>query len=173
MMKSTSMMKTELPVVNRRSLKAPHDLGIVSRIFDLLTSPLALLWKARHSTRKEALIAQLSKRLTPAEVKFYNDMKDLELSLLCADMPSEIARVVETGLVGAAGNEFGNTAELNVLNYKQSMESPYRDKYVEGISEKRYKMSRNEVFEEVNSFQAKVPLTNRALQAVSSQICLD
>jgi hypothetical protein len=94
---------------------------------------------------------QLSKRLTPAEVKFYNDMKDLkELSLLCADMPSEVARTVETGLVGAAGNEFGNTAELNVLNNKRSMESPYRDKYVEGINEEQYKMSHNEVFEEVN-----------------------
>jgi hypothetical protein len=45
-------------------------------------------------------------------------MKDLkELSLLCADMPSKVvARTVETGLVGAAGNEFSNTAELNVLN---------------------------------------------------------
>jgi hypothetical protein len=71
----------------------------------------------RHSTRKEALLAQLSKQLTPAEVKSYNDMKDLkELSLLYVDMPSEVARAVETGLVGAAGNEFGNTAELNVLN---------------------------------------------------------
>jgi hypothetical protein len=107
--------------------------------------------KARHSTRKEVLLAQLSKRLTPAEVKFYNDMKDLkELSLLCADMPSEVARAVETGLVGAAGNEFGNTAELNVLNYKQSMESLYSEKYVEGIDEEQYKMPRNEVFEEVN-----------------------
>jgi hypothetical protein len=104
-----------------------------------------------HSTRKEALLAQLSKQLTPAEVKFYNDMKDLkELSLLCADMPSEVARAVETGLVGAAGNEFGNTAELNVLNYKQAMESLYCDKHVEGINEEQYKMSRNEVFEEVN-----------------------
>jgi hypothetical protein len=60
-------------------------------------------------------------------------MRDLkELSLLCADMPSEVARTVETGLVGAAGNYSSNTAELNVLNYKQSMESPYRGKYVEG-----------------------------------------
>jgi hypothetical protein len=50
-------------------------------------------------------------------------MKDLkELSLLFADLPSEVARTVETGLVGAAGNDFSNTAELNVLNYKQSME---------------------------------------------------
>jgi hypothetical protein len=79
-------------------------------------------------------------------------VKDLkELSLLCADMPSEVARAVETGLVGAAGNEFGNTAELNVLNYKQSMESPYRDKYVEGIDDKQYKMSRNEGIEEGNA----------------------
>jgi hypothetical protein len=30
------------------------------------------------------------------------------------------------------------------------MESPYRDKYVEGINEEQYKMSHNEVFEEVN-----------------------
>jgi hypothetical protein len=74
-------------------------------------------WKVRHSKRKDALLAQFSKRLTPAEVKFYNDKQDLrELSLLCADMPSEAARTVETGLVGAAGNEFGSTAELNVLN---------------------------------------------------------
>jgi hypothetical protein len=89
--------------------------------------------------------------LTPAEVKFYNDMKgSKELSLLCADLPSEIARTVETGLVGATGNESGNKAELNVLNYKQSMESPYLDKYVEGIDEEQCKMSCNEVFEEVN-----------------------
>jgi hypothetical protein len=39
---------------------------------------------------------------------------------------------------------------VNVLNYKQSMESPYRDKYDEGIVEEQYKMPRNEVFEEVN-----------------------
>jgi hypothetical protein len=105
----------------------------------------------RHRTRKDALQAQLSKRLTPAEVKFYNDMKDLkELSLLCADLPSEVATAVEIGLVGAAGNDFGNTAGLNVLNYKQSMDSPYRDKYVEGINEEQYKMSHNEVLEEVN-----------------------
>jgi hypothetical protein len=78
-------------------------------------------------------------------------MKDLkELSLVCADLPYEVARAVETGLVGAAGNDFSNTAELNVLNYKQSMESPYRGKYVEGIDEQQYKMSCNEVFEEVN-----------------------
>jgi hypothetical protein len=78
-------------------------------------------------------------------------MKDLKkLSLLCADLPSKVARAVETGLVGAAGNYFSNTAELNVLNYKQSMESPYRDKYVEGIDEEQCKISRNEVFEEVN-----------------------
>jgi hypothetical protein len=42
-----------------------------------------------------------------------------------------------------------NTAESNVLNYKQLMDSPYHDKYVEGIDEEQYKMSRNEVFEEV------------------------
>jgi hypothetical protein len=78
-------------------------------------------------------------------------MKDLKkLSLLCADLQSEVARTVATGLVCAAGNDFGNMAELNVLNYKQSMDSPYRDKYVEGIVEEQYKMSRNEVFEEVN-----------------------
>jgi hypothetical protein len=39
-----------------------------------------------------------------------------ELSLLCADLPSKVARTVEIGLVGATGNDFGNTAELNVLN---------------------------------------------------------
>jgi hypothetical protein len=40
MMKLASMTKT-VPVVKRRSLKAPHDLGVLSRIFDLLISPLA------------------------------------------------------------------------------------------------------------------------------------
>jgi hypothetical protein len=80
-------------------------------------------------------------------------MKDLkESSLLSADMPSEVATSVETGLVGAAGNEFGNTAKLNGLNYKQSMESPYRDKYAEGIDEEQYKMSRNEAFKEINIY---------------------
>jgi hypothetical protein len=55
-------------------------------------------------------------------------MKDLkELSLLCADLPSEVARAVETGLVSTAGNDFSNTAELNVLNYKQSMGLPSLD----------------------------------------------
>ena len=74
-------------------------------------------------------MALLSKGLTPAEVHFYNEMKDLqELSLMSADAPSDEARSVEFGLVGAAGNNYGNTADLNVLNYKQSMDSPYRDK---------------------------------------------
>jgi hypothetical protein len=78
-------------------------------------------------------------------------MKDLrELSLLCADIPSEATITVETGLVGAAGNKFGNTADLNVLNYKQAMESPYCDKYAEGIDEDQCKMSRNQVFDKVN-----------------------
>jgi hypothetical protein len=100
--------------------------------------------------RKEALLAQLAKRLTPAEIMFYNSMKDLkELSLLSAKFVSDEGRYVETALVGTAGNKFGNTAGLNVLNYKQSMESPYRDRYVEGIDEEQYKMSRNEVFKEV------------------------
>jgi hypothetical protein len=72
------------------------------------------------------------------------------LKELGADLPSKVARAVEIGLVGAAGNDFSNTAELNVLNYNQSMESPYCDKYVEGIDEEQYKMSRNEVFEEVH-----------------------
>jgi hypothetical protein len=107
--------------------------------------------KETHKVRKEALLTQLSSRLTPAEVHFYNSMKDLsELSLLCAEMPSKEGKDVETGLVGATGTDYGNTADLNVLNYKQSMDSPYRDKYVEGIDEEQYKMSRNEVFEEVN-----------------------
>jgi hypothetical protein len=39
---------------------------------------------------------------------------------------------------------------LKAVNYKQSMESPFRDKYVGEIDEEQYKMSRNEVFEEVN-----------------------
>jgi hypothetical protein len=100
---------------------------------------------------KEALLAQLAKSLTPAEIKFYNSMKDLkELSLLSAEILSDEGRYVETALVGATGNKFGNTADLNVLNYKQSMESLYRDRYVEGIDEEQYKMSRNEVFEEVH-----------------------
>jgi hypothetical protein len=78
-------------------------------------------------------------------------MKDLkELSLLSAEILSDEGRYIETALVGAAGNKFGNTADLNVLNYKQSMESPYRDRYVEGIDEEQYKMSHNEVFEEVH-----------------------
>jgi hypothetical protein len=107
--------------------------------------------KDDHKVRKEALLAQLAKRLTPAEIMFYNSMKDLkELCLLSAEILSDEGRYVETALVGAAGNKFGNTADLNVLNYKQSMESPHRDKYVEGIDEEQYKMSRNEVFEEVH-----------------------
>jgi hypothetical protein len=94
-------------------------------------------------------------------------MKDLkELRLLCADMPSEVARAVETGLVGAVGNEFGNTAELNVLNYKQAMESPYRDKYAEGIDEEQYKMSRNEVFGEVNVDD--IPPSTKLLDSTSA-----
>jgi hypothetical protein len=107
--------------------------------------------KDNHRERKDALLAQLAKRLTPAEIKFYNSMKDLkELSLLSAEILSDEGRYVETALVGAAGNKFGKTADLNVLNYKQSMESPYGDRYVEGIDEEQYKMSRNEVFEEVH-----------------------
>jgi hypothetical protein len=66
------------------------------------------------------------------------------------DNVSEAESKAETALVGAAGNKFGNTADLNVLNYKQSMESPHRDKYIEGIDKEQYKMSRNEVFEEVH-----------------------
>jgi hypothetical protein len=41
MMKSTLKTKTVPLVVKRRSLKAPHGLGVLSRIFVLLTSPLA------------------------------------------------------------------------------------------------------------------------------------
>jgi hypothetical protein len=90
--------------------------------------------KDDHKVRKEALLAQLAKRLAPAEIKFCNSIKDLkELSLLSAEILSDEGRYVEIALVGAAGNKFGNTADLNVLNYKQSMESQYRDRYVEGI----------------------------------------
>jgi hypothetical protein len=107
--------------------------------------------KDDHKVRKDALLAQLAKRLTPAEIKFYNSMKDLkELSLLSAEILSDEGRYVETALVGAAGNKFGNTAGLNVLNYKQSMESPYCNRYVEGIDKEQYKMSCNEVFKEVH-----------------------
>jgi hypothetical protein len=54
--------------------------------------------KESHKMRKEALLAQVSSRLTPAEVQFYNSMKDLsELSLLCAEMPSKEGKSVETG----------------------------------------------------------------------------
>jgi hypothetical protein len=107
--------------------------------------------KDDHKVRKEALLAQLAKRLTPAEIKFYNSMKDLkELSLLSAEILSDEGRYVETALVGAAGNKFGNTADLNMLNYKQSMEILYRNRYVEGIDEEQYKMSHNEIFEEVH-----------------------
>jgi hypothetical protein len=107
--------------------------------------------KDDHKVRKEALLAQLAKRHTPAEIKFYNSMKDLkELSLLSAEILSDEGRYVETALVGATGNKFDNTADLNVLNYKQSMESPYRNRYVKGMDKEQYKMSRNEVFEEVH-----------------------
>jgi hypothetical protein len=34
--------------------------------------------KDDHKVRKDALLAQLAKRLTPAEIKFYNSMKDLK-----------------------------------------------------------------------------------------------
>jgi hypothetical protein len=79
--------------------------------------------KDDHKVRKEALLVQLAKRLTPAELKFYNSMKDLkELSLLSAEILSDEGRYVETALVGAAGNKFGNTGDLNVLIYKQSMD---------------------------------------------------
>ena len=45
-------------------------------------------------------MTQLSKTLTPAEVKFFNCMKDLdEISLLSAEIPSEEGRYIETGVV--------------------------------------------------------------------------
>jgi hypothetical protein len=64
-------------------LKAPHGLGVLSlknlRSIDKPSrSSEHIGRKDRHITRKDALLAQLSKRLTPAEVKFYNDMKDLK-----------------------------------------------------------------------------------------------
>jgi hypothetical protein len=49
--------------------------------------------KDDHKVRKEALLAQLAKRLTPAEIKFYNSMKDLkELSLLSVEILSDEGR---------------------------------------------------------------------------------
>ena len=55
--------------------------------------------------RKEAAMAQMSKNLTPTEVKCYNNMKDLkELSLLSAEIPLDTGRKVEMGLVGVTAN---------------------------------------------------------------------
>jgi hypothetical protein len=46
---------------------------------------------------KEALLAHLAKRLTPAEIKFYNSTKDLkELSLISAKILSDEGRYVKT-----------------------------------------------------------------------------
>ena len=45
-------------------------------------------------------MTQLSKTLTPAEVKFYNCMKDLdEIGLLSAEIPSKEGRYIGTGVV--------------------------------------------------------------------------
>lgn len=61
-------------------------------------------------------------------------MKELDkLQLLSAKVQCEESIHVETGLVGATGDQYSDTQQLKVLNYKESMESPYWDKYQQGI----------------------------------------
>ena len=55
----------------------------------------------------------------------------------------------ETGdifLVGATGHNYGNTAELNVMNYKQAMATVDKEEWMKAIKVEREKMVKYNVF---------------------------
>ena len=67
--------------------------------------------------------------LTPAEDKFYSQMKELnELKLFsnnCIPCVEELGATYEAGMVGAAlGGKFNHTSELKVTQYEESMKTP-------------------------------------------------
>ena len=57
---------------------------------------------------------------------------------------------VETGLVDAIGDQYTNTRQWKVLNYKESIESLYRDKYQQGIDEEQENMINQGVYKVVH-----------------------
>ena len=59
----------------------------------------------------------------------------------------------ETGeifLVGATGHNYGNTAELNVMNYKQVMTTVNKKEWSKAIKVEHDKMMKNNVFKVIN-----------------------
>ena len=56
----------------------------------------------------------------------------------------------EIHLVGATGHNYGNTAELNVMNYKQAMASVDKKEWDKAIKVEHDKMKKYNVFQVIN-----------------------
>ena len=73
--------------------------------------------------QEEFILFSLTKEekiYTSVERAFGYKTKDNEFMLVAATLADETGEIF---LVGATGHNYGNTAELNVTNYKQTMAS--------------------------------------------------
>ena len=131
-----------------RKSKPPNKYGFT--IYDSRSEKRRNIAQKLRQRRCAAATVQLIESCDSIADKFYRSLTEEELTLLSADRISEDTTQVETAMVGATGHAYSNTSQLKTLNYKQSMESPYCDRYEQGMDEELYRMVDAHVFKEVD-----------------------
>ena len=96
--------------------------------------------------------------LTPAEERFYKNLKELnELALYAPDhqgnrIPEILPYSEESGLVGAAlGGGFEHTSELRPMKFKEAMATPDKPHWEAAVEDEYEKMMQYKVWEEVDA----------------------
>ena len=116
-------------------------------------------------------------RLTPAEERFYHEMKELqELSLISmthddVEMEEMDDNDIETGLIGV-GEEYENTQELKVVKFKEAMKSKDNEGWKAAVDTEHEKFTKYKVWEPINHEEvpkdAKILSTTWAMKKKSN-----
>ena len=92
-------------------------------------------------------LTKVEKLYTTVELAFgYKNKKD-EYMLVAATLADETEKIF---LVGATRHNYGNTAELNVMNYKQAMATVDKEEWKKAIKVEHDKMVKYNVFKVTN-----------------------
>ena len=73
-----------------------------------------------------------------------------EVQLLNFDSTTVECKNAKVALVGATRSDYVNTVDLRVMNYKEAMESPHRNKFEPGMDIEHAKLRKYGVVKEVD-----------------------
>ena len=122
----------------------------------------------------------LTMRLTPAEERFYHEMKELQELSLFSTEDYGIEEIVDEGTengteeLGAVGvgDNFANTQELKVVKFNEAMKSNDKEGWKEAVNTKHDKFTKYKVWEPVNQDDvpkgAKILTTTWAMKKKSN-----